>query len=45
MAKLWLDTLDVSRVTGFSERDLNRILTLVKERQDGLRRSWDEYFA
>ncbi|MCP4659708.1 MAG: DUF4160 domain-containing protein [bacterium] len=43
-AKFWLDPARLERSGGFSRSEINRLRKLVEEKQQDLRRSWDEYF-
>ncbi len=43
-AKFWLDPVRLQNSGGFSRKEINQIQKLVKENQDYLLRSWDEYF-
>ena len=42
--KFWLDPVRLQNSGGFSRKEINQIQKLVKENQDYLLRSWDEYF-
>jgi hypothetical protein len=44
IAKFWLDPVRLQNSGGFGRKEINQIQKLVKENQDYLLRSWDEYF-
>ena len=44
-AKLWLDPVRLERNDGFSRAELARIIVIVREHEQALVRSWDEYFT
>ncbi len=43
-AKFWLDPVRFQSSNGFRRAEILRIQRLVKQNQDRLLRSWDEYF-
>jgi len=43
-AKFWLDPVRLQNGGRFSRKEINQIQKLVKENQEYLLRSWDEYF-
>lgn len=44
--KIWLEpTVEVAGSYGLSEKDVNRVLALVREREQEVRDAWNEHFA
>jgi hypothetical protein len=43
-AKFWLDPVRLEHSGGFNRREISRIQGLVRENEERLLRSWDEYF-
>lgn len=43
-AKFWLELVRLARNHGFSNKELNRIASLIEENQDRLLESWNEFF-
>lgn len=44
-AKIWLDPdIDLARSNGLSPRLVSKALALVREREDQIRRAWNEHF-
>lgn len=44
--KIWLEpTVEVARSYGLSEQDVNRVLALVREREQEVRDAWNEHFS
>jgi hypothetical protein len=43
-AKFWLNPARLQNSGGFSRKEINQIQKLVKENQEHLLRSWNEYF-
>ena len=43
--KIWLEPIAVARNRGFTARDLNRALTLVRENRILLTEAWHGYFS
>ena len=44
--KIWLEpTVEVARTYGLSEQDVNRVLALVREREQEVRDAWNEHFS
>ncbi len=44
-AKLWMVPVEIEWNRGFSDREMGRIMRVVKANQDVLLRSWHEFFA
>ena len=44
-AKFWLIPIRLQESHGFSRKDLNKILKIIKNNEELLLRSWDEYFG
>lgn len=44
-AKFWLDPPALARSAGFSARELNRVLSLVRENRSRLLEAWHGYFG
>jgi hypothetical protein len=44
-AKFWLETVTLARNTGFSARELNELLRMIRAHRDGLLESWHGYFG
>ena len=44
VAKIWLATFAVEYNYGYNERELNRIVRLVRDNRKRLLEAWDEYF-
>jgi hypothetical protein len=44
-AKVWVRPLRVARSSGFSSRDLRRIIDMVAFRRDDIERAWREHFG
>jgi hypothetical protein len=44
-AKFWLDPVRLQHSGGFGRTEISRVQGLVKENQERLLRSWDEYFG
>ena len=42
--KIWLDTLEVARLKGFSRKAENQILKFVRQNQDLLLEEWEAFF-
>lgn len=45
LAKVWLDPVRLEESGGFTRTEINRIVSLVREHEDELLRSWDDYFT
>lgn len=43
-AKVWLDPVRLQISHGYSSSEVNRIVKIVIDNKDELRRSWNEYF-
>lgn len=44
-AKIWMEPeIELARSHGLSDKDLNRIMRLVRERQQEVRDAWNEHF-
>ena len=44
-AKFWLEPCRISRSSGFSRLEIQRLQRMVEEHRDLLLRSWDEFFG
>lgn len=44
-AKIWLRDLNVSVNLGFSARDLNEIISAVREHRNAFLEAWNDYFG
>ncbi|HLE56732.1 MAG TPA: DUF4160 domain-containing protein [Rhodothermia bacterium] len=45
VAKVWLDPVRLEESGGFTRIEINRIVSLVREHEQELLRSWDDYFT
>ncbi|HEY2995140.1 MAG TPA: DUF4160 domain-containing protein [Methylomirabilota bacterium] len=45
VAKFWLAPVRLQAAGGFRPAELRRIQRLIEEHEEGLLRSWDEYFG
>lgn len=44
--KIWLEPdIEIARTYGLNEQDLNRILKIVRDRQQEIRDAWNEHFS
>ena len=44
-AKVWLTPIGLARSVGFRPKDINAILTLVRENREQLLEAWNGYFG
>lgn len=44
VAKFWLEPVAFAQSTGFTSRELSKILTLVEEHEVEIKEAWNEYF-
>jgi hypothetical protein len=45
-AKFWLEPqIELARNYGLSESEINRVLRLIREKEDDIRRAWNEHFG
>ena len=45
IAKVWLDPIRLHNSGGFSRSEINRILSILNERQIELLEAWNDYFS
>jgi len=45
IAKIWLDPIRLQHSGGFSRSEINRILSIIIERQLKLMEAWNDYFS
>jgi hypothetical protein len=45
LAKFWLSPVAYARSTGFSARELAKLLELVREHREIFKGAWDEFFS
>ncbi len=43
-AKIWLHSLEIARVNGYTEAELTRIIRITRENLARLMEAWDGYF-
>ena len=43
VSKFWLEPVELSRNSGFPERELNRIRKFVESNLNAIRKAWDEH--
>jgi Domain of unknown function (DUF4160) len=45
-AKFWLEPqIELARNYGLSDPEINRVLRLIREKEDDIRRAWNEHFG